>query len=109
MPLDQAYPFDARNYATGAGAVSITYTAVQSSAHRFSAVAWSYATGYNGSGSLTITVDGTTVFSVDITDAGPGEMIFPYDMEGIVGKQVVITLADGGATAKLNVLGYSRS
>jgi len=81
------------------------YIAIQS-------IEWSYD-GVPTGGGLVITVDGTTVWSVDITAAGPGHFdwsiaprIFSDFAGGIPTKdqEVVVTLAAGGVgiSGKLN-------
>lgn len=81
------------------------YVAIQS-------IEWSYDAVPTGGG-IVITVDGSTVWSVDITAAGPGHFDWSMaprvfaDFAGGVptkGDEVVVTLAAGGTgvTGKLN-------
>lgn len=89
----------------GAGAnqaVTITIAAVATEKHVLDWVQWSYSAA--GAGSLSITVDGTTVMQLDITAAGPGSLdLSAAPIYGAINEAVVITLAAvTGAVGKLN-------
>lgn len=60
------------------------------------AVYWSY-NNTPTAGKLTIADNGTTVFEVDITAAGPGFFEFPEPLKFTVHTATVITLAAGGS------------
>ena len=66
-------------------------------------VAWSYNATPTG-GNLKVEDDSTTVFSVDITAAGPG--FLPLCLRSTTGKLLRVTLSAAGAavTGKVNVL-----
>lgn len=69
-------------------------------------VAWSYSSP-PASGNLKIEDGvGTTVFSIDITSAGPGFIPFARPMKGASNTALVVTLAAGGAgvLGKVNIL-----
>lgn len=88
-------------------AAVVTYPAVSGQAYKFSnGVAWSYDASPTG-GLLTITVGGSTVFSMSITSAGAGFIPFNDPLWSGKNEAVVFTLAAGGSgvTGKLSVLG----
>lgn len=101
----------AANYATGSNAAAVvTVAAVAAKCHAVSGVAWSYS-GSPTSGSLTIeNGSGTTVFSLDITAAGPGSVLFGKPMRGAANTALIVTLAAGGSgvVGKVNLLGYEQ-
>ncbi len=104
----QAAPND---YATGThAAVVVTYAAAGVGvAHSIAGVAWSYSGGTPTNGALTI-ADGTnTIFSIDITAAGPGFIPFNPPKIGTPNQAMTITLADGGASlvGKVTVIGHA--
>lgn len=89
-------------------AAVITYAADASYKHTIGGVAWSYDAAPTG-GSLTITSNGSTIFKVNITAAGPGFIPFnPPLQNAAVNQALVITLAAGGSgiTGIVNALGY---
>ena len=51
-------------------------------------------------GRLTITIDGTEVFSVPVTEAGPGPVPLPGMVSDVAGDVMVITLTTGGAAVQ---------
>ena len=73
---------------------------------RIYGVHWSYSGGDPGNGSLDFSVDGVSLWSVDIAKEGPGGFDFasPIVYEGSI--SAVWTLADGGSgiTGQLNLL-----
>lgn len=87
-------------------AAVLTYAADPTHQHEFDEIVWSYNAAPTG-GRVTITDGGTTVFDMDITAAGPGEIGLRRPLRGAVNSTLVITLAAGGAaaTGKLNCLG----
>ena len=90
-------------------AAVVTYVASPGVQHVISGVAWSYNGGIPVGGSLVITDAGATVFTVDISEEGPGFFTFPRPKQNaIVNTAMVITLAAGGAgiTGKVNILSH---
>jgi len=89
-------------------AAVITYTAGGSGvSHVISGIAWSYS-GAPTSGNLKVEDgSGTTVFSIDITAAGPGFIPFSAPLKGTANTAMIITLAAGGSgiSGKVNALG----
>jgi hypothetical protein len=89
-------------------AAVVTYSAGGSGvAHVISGVAWSYG-GAPTSGNLKIEDgSGTTVFSVDVTAAGPGFIPFNPPLKGTANTAMIVTLAAGGSgvSGKVSVLG----
>lgn len=86
-------------------AAIITYTAVAAAKHVIRGVAWSYDAAPTGGNLLIEDVSGTTVFSLDITAAGPG--FIPLTKKGAaINTAMIITLSagGGGVTGKVNVL-----
>ena len=87
-------------------AAIITVAAATLDYHIVDWIGWSYD-GVPTGGKLTITIDGTEVFDLDITTDGPGQFIFPpagfYDPTRDPNEALVITLAAGGSgvTGKL--------
>lgn len=71
-------------------------------------LAWSYSGSPTG-GKVTVSIGGTVLFEVDITDDGPGAFHFEnaplYDANETTNQALVVTLAAGGAgvTGKLNI------
>ena len=89
-------------------AAVVTYAADASRGHVITGIAWSYSAAPTG-GSLKVENGaGSTVFSVSVTAAGPGEYIFPVPKLGSVNTAMIITLAAGGAsvTGKVSVLNH---
>ena len=75
-------------------AAVITYSANAISAHYIEGLYWSYS-GAPAAGNLKIEDgSGTTVFSLDITAAGPG--FLPLEKLGTPNTAMIITLAAGG-------------
>jgi hypothetical protein len=93
-----------------AAAAAVTYPATAGVAHAVTeGVAWSYSgTGTLSGGRLTVAIDGTTVFDMDIT--AKGQDFVAWRRCGTVGGTLVVTLAGGGAdvTGKVSVLGHTR-
>lgn len=91
------------NTAAGGGASTITLTPAGDGADRIVIdwIMWSYAAAPT-SGALTVTdtTNSTTLMSIDITAAGPGQLAGP--IVAPVDATVTVTLADGGATKKLS-------
>ena len=86
-------------------AAVITLAATASKKHYIPRVVWSYDAAPTG-GRLTITDDGTTVFDLSITAAGPGVIDVGIE-SAAVNKAMVITLAAGGGVVvgKVNIPG----
>lgn len=86
-------------------AVAITYAAVADRSHAImGCIAWSYSA--TPTGSLTVTADGVTVFSMTILTAGHG--FIPFRLAAGVNEDLVVTLGAGGGTTvgKINVVGH---
>lgn len=91
-------------------AVVITYTAVTGFQHCLGGVAWSYDAAPTG-GNLKIEDGaGSTVFELDIAEAGPGAVVFDPPLMGSEGTACVVTLAAAGASVvgKLNCRHWRR-
>ena len=88
-------------------AAIVAYPATPTVYHILSGIAWSYDAVPVG-GNITIVMNGSTVFDLDITQGGPG--FFPFDppKRCAVGDAVSVTLAAGGAgiQGKVSVLGH---
>jgi hypothetical protein len=93
-------------------AAVVTYAAVANERHCIGGIAWSYSGGTPTGGNLKVEdVSGTTVFSIDITAAGPGFIPFsPPKRSAAVNTALIITLAagGGGVSGKVSVLGHWR-
>ena len=117
----QLFPLDhnARSYleytatASGAGDAIVNIAANALEFWVIDHIAWSYG-GTPTSGNLLIEINSVTVFSVDITAAGPGHFNFTNQpiytdlVAGLAGGPtlnlgVVVTLADGTVANKLFV------
>jgi hypothetical protein len=86
----------------------LTYTGVAGTTHVFlNGVSWSYDNDPTG-GRIWITVDGSTVFDMDITGGGAGFIPFHEPLYATPGKTVIFRLEAGGSgvTGKLSVLGH---
>lgn len=93
-----------------AAAAVVTYAAVGSLKHVITGLVWSYAGGIPTGGNLKIEdVSGTTVFTMDITEEGPGVINFPKPKKSAaVNTAMIVTLAAAGAgiTGKVSVLNH---
>jgi hypothetical protein len=91
-------------------AAAITYAAGAAGVqHCISGIAWSFSTAPTVATNLSIQDgSGNTVFSIDITAAGPGAINFIPPKKGTAATQMIITLAAGGSgvTGKLSILGH---
>ena len=91
-------------------AAVVTYTAAAAVKHVITGVAWSYVGGIPTGGNLKVEdVSGTTVFSIDIDESGPGSHEFPKPKKSAAANTaMIITLAAGGAgvTGKLNITNH---
>ena len=101
-PLSIAASDMATPAANAAG--TITLAAQAGFAHVIYGLYWSYA-GATVTGNLIIQDGGVTVFSVDISAAGPGQLTFGRPIRLTPGNVGTVTLAAGGSgvTGKLNV------
>lgn len=90
-------------------AAVVTYAAVSGRKHIITGIAWSY-NAVPTNGNLKVEdVSGTTVFSMDITAAGPGVITFPQPKCSVAANTaMIVTLAAGGAlvTGKLSILNH---
>lgn len=87
-------------------AAVVTYAAAgPGRCHVLGGVCWSYS-GDPTSGNLKVEDAGVTVFSIDITKSGPGEIVWPQRRIGAKNAALVITLAAGGSgvSGKVSVL-----
>lgn len=89
-------------------AAVVTLAATTNRQHVVHGVQWSYSVDPTG-GKLTITVNGSTVWEVDVTSSGPGG--FSCEIPGGTNQAIVVTLAAGGgaSVAKINVQYTSES
>ena len=99
-PLDVSHP------AADTAAV-VTYAASVDAKHVITGIAWSYDDNPTN-GNLEITMNGVTIFSIDITTSGPGFIPFSPPKKFSRGHQVIVTLAAAGAgvSGKLNVFNH---
>jgi hypothetical protein len=65
-------------------------------------ITWSYS-NVPTAGKLTVTIGGTVVWEVDVTVGGPGHVEFTGALYGAKNQAVVVTLANGAVTQKVNV------
>ena len=91
-------------------AAIVTYAAEAALKHCITGIAWSYIGGIPTAGNLKVEdVSGTTVFTMDIDEGGPGVIIFPQPKKSAaVNTAMIVTLAAGGAgiTGKVSVLNH---
>lgn len=97
-------PFVPGDYNAGAADGSdtvITYGAISDRRHVIAGVRWSYSAAPTGGG-LTIQMGSTpdTVYQLDITAAGPGEVSFDPPRSAPANAQVIVTLEGGGGTVR---------
>lgn len=85
-------------------AATFTYAAVPGKQHNISSVVWSYSGSPTGGNLKIEDGSGTTVFSVDITSAGPGFIPFGPAIRGSTNTAMIVTLAAGGSgvSGKIN-------
>ena len=101
--------FDTDSQASGTDA-EITIAADADEFHCIDWISWSYA-GTPTNGNLSVSIDGSVVWTVDITVGGPGHIeferpLYTNNRQGAEPKrneEVVITLADGSVANKVNV------
>lgn len=89
-------------------AAVITYAAGGAGvSHTISAIAWSYSAAPTAGNLKIEDGSGTTVFSVDVTAAGPGFIPFARPLKGTANTAMIVTLAAGGSgvSGKANVIG----
>lgn len=92
-------------------AAVVTYAADTDEKHVIHGVAWSYSGGPTNGNLKIEDVSGTTIFTMDITAAGPGSIIFPRPIRGAaINTAMIVTLAAGGSgiSGKVNVLGHTK-
>lgn len=89
--------------AANTNAVVTLAAAGTTQAHIIEQIVWSYDKTPTP-GNITITNDGTAIFDIDITAAGPGSITFPGDvLKSTANKALVITLAAGGDSVFGNI------
>ena len=88
-------------------AAIVSYPATPTVYHILSGFAWSYDAAPTG-GNVIIVMNGSTVFDLDVTVAGPGFFLFDPPKRFGVGDAVSVTLAAGGLgiQGKVSVLGH---
>jgi hypothetical protein len=80
-------------------AATVTLASTASLKHCISQIVFSYNADPTN-GNLLVQDAGTTVFSMDVTKSGPGQVLFNYPLkQATANTQMVITLAAGGASA----------
>lgn len=91
-----------------ATAAVLTFAAQTDLAHVLSEVTWSYSAAPTGGG-LVIADGADTIFTIAITAAGPGQVVFPRGKRGRSGRAMTVTLADPGGTVvgKVNASHYT--
>lgn len=90
-------------------AAVVNYAAVAGERHVITGVAYSYSAAPTGGNLKIEDVSGTVVFSMDLSAAGAGVVLFPEPKKSAApGTALVITLAAGGAscTGKVSVLNH---
>ena len=88
-------------------AAVVTYAAAGASVSNvIGGVAWSYNAAPTAGNLKVEDGSGTTVFTIDITAAGPGFMLFMRPMKGTANTALIVTLAAGGSgvSGKVSVL-----
>lgn len=81
-----------------ATAAVVTYAAAGAGvSHVIGGVAWSYNATPTAGNLKVEDGSGTTVFTVDITAAGPGFFLFPRPKKGTANTAMIVTLAAGGS------------
>jgi hypothetical protein len=87
-------------------AAVVTIAAVTGKQNAISGIAWSYNAAPTAGNLKIENGSGVTVFSIDITAAGPGFIPWPVAIRGSVTTALIVTLAAGGAgvSGKVNVL-----
>jgi hypothetical protein len=83
---------------TSNAAATVTYAAAGANvSHCVGQIAWSY-NGTPTGGNLTIQDgSGNVIFSVDITNGGPGVFTFAPPKKGTANNALIVTLAAGGS------------
>jgi hypothetical protein len=80
-----------------ATAAVVTYAAVAAKKHYIYSITWSYSAAPTGGNLKIEDVSGTTVFTTDITAAGPGQLTFARPIvSSAVNTAMIVTLASGG-------------
>jgi hypothetical protein len=85
-------------------AAVITYAAAAQTVHVLDGVYWSYNAAPTGGNIKIEDGAGTTIFSLDVTAAGPNYIPFGTPVRGTVNTAMIVTLAAAGAavTGKVN-------
>lgn len=91
-------------------AAIVTYTASAGLKHVITGISWSYVGGIPSGGNLKVEdVSGTTIFTTDIDESGPGIIIFPKPKKSATANTaMIVTLAAGGngVTGKVSILNH---
>jgi hypothetical protein len=78
-------------------AAAVTYAGASGVTHCVGQLCWSY-NGTPTGGNLKIEDgSGNTIFSLDITQSGPGIILFNPPKKGAAGNALIVTLAAGGS------------
>ena len=78
-------------------AAVLTYAAVSDRRHVLDGIQWSYSAAPTGGNLKVEDGSGTTVFSIDVTAAGPGFVPFAPGLAGRGNTAMIVTLAAGGS------------
>lgn len=97
-----AQPRFARNTASAGTAAVVTIAAKADEFWAIDWISWSYSADPTA-GRLTVEIAGTVVWEVDVTVGGPGHVEFTGPLYGAKNQAVVVTLANGSVTQKVNV------
>lgn len=90
-------------------AAVVTYAAQPNLRHVVTGLAWSYSAAPTNGNLKIEDILGTTVFSIDITAAGAGVIVFPQPKKSATANTaMIITLAAGGGAVvgKLSILNH---
>jgi len=88
-------------------AATKTVDAVPVVIHEIDGIYWSLDATPDAATALTVeSPSGSTIFSIDVTAAGPGSFLFPSGLRGVESQDVIVTLASPGTTqtGKLNFI-----
>ena len=91
-----------------ATAAVVTYAADPNAAHIISGIAWSYSAAPTGGNLKIENGSGVTVFTMDITAAGPGYIYFEPAKKGGLNTAMIVTLASGAGAVvgKVSVINH---
>lgn len=89
-----------------ATAAVVTYAADPNACHLISGIVWSYSAAPTGGNLKVENGSGVTVFTMDVTAAGPGVIYFEPAKKGSINTAMIVTLASGGGgvSGKVSVI-----